>query len=174
MCASGWYYESQTTDCIGFSVVSGSSTSILRTDWTATWRIKGLLPVIVSHRSPAAQWEKIPGNNPFLLHVTVQSGLQGVKAKVPFPPNSFWTMAEITPTTSLIVETPETSENLTQSSLFTECKLYARIRYCVACYAPLHQQQNGYPNNTKSVQHLQCVYSHTHTHTHTHVALARS
>ena len=39
-------------------------------------------------------------NNPFLLHVAV--------------PKSFSTMAEITPTTSLIVEIPETSENPTQ------------------------------------------------------------
>ena len=29
--------------------------------------------------------ETIPGNNPILLHVAVQSGLQGVKAKVPLP-----------------------------------------------------------------------------------------
>ena len=31
------------------------------------------------------QWETIQGNNSFLFHVVVQSGLQGVKAKVPFP-----------------------------------------------------------------------------------------
>ena len=32
-----------------------------------------------------SMWETIPGTNPFLLHVTVQSGHQRVKAKVPFP-----------------------------------------------------------------------------------------
>ena len=33
-------------------------------------------------------------------------------------------MAEITPTTGLVVEIPETSENPTQPSLITKCKLY--------------------------------------------------
>ena len=58
-------------------------------------------------RAAGLQWETIAANNPFLLHVVVHV-LQGVKAKVPFPPNSFSTMAEITPTTSLVVEIPET------------------------------------------------------------------
>ncbi|CAL8274476.1 unnamed protein product [Boreogadus saida] len=37
--------------------------------------------------SPAAglRQETIPGNNPFLLHVPAQSGLQHVKSKVPSP-----------------------------------------------------------------------------------------
>ena len=49
--------------------------------------------------------ETIAGNNPFVLHVMVHV-LQGVKAKVPFP-------QFLTPTTSLVVEIPETSENTT-------------------------------------------------------------
>ena len=35
-------------------------------------------------RAAVLRWETITGNNPFILHVGVQSGLQGVKAKVPF------------------------------------------------------------------------------------------
>ena len=39
---------------------------------------------------PAAEqllrWESAYDNNPFLLHVAVHSGLQRVKAEVPFPP----------------------------------------------------------------------------------------
>ena len=77
----------------------------------------------------------IAGNNPFLLHDVVQSGFQGVKAKFPFP-QSFSTMAEITPTESLVGEVPETSENPMQSSLFTKWEVYASLRHCVACYAP--------------------------------------
>ena len=34
---------------------------------------------------PGHRRETIAGNNPFLLYVAVHSGLQGVKAKVPFP-----------------------------------------------------------------------------------------
>ena len=90
MCASRRCYESQTT-AGGFSEVSGSSTS---TSIKSTRRRKGLMPGIVSRRretgrrAPVAEsrWrETIPGNIPFLLHVAVQSGLQEVKAKVPFP-----------------------------------------------------------------------------------------
>ena len=39
-------------------------------------------------------------------------------------PNSFSTMAKITPTMSLVVEVTETSENPMQSSLFTQWELY--------------------------------------------------
>ena len=56
------------------------------------------------------------------------------------PPNSFSTIAEISPTTSLVVEIPETSENPTS-------------------YAPLHQQQNGHPNN-KVVYNSRSSLSH--------------
>ena len=58
-------------------------------------------------------------NYPYFLHVAVQSGLQGVKASwLPevLSPNSFSTMAEISTTTSLVVEIPEMSENLTHYS----------------------------------------------------------
>ena len=57
-------------------------------------------------------------------------------------------LAEITPTTSLVVEIPETSENPT-------------------LYVPLHQQQNGYPNNNE-------VYNTCVTVCVLHVALAWS
>ena len=56
---------------------------------------------------PGLKRETFAANNPFLLHVVVHV-LEGVKVKVPFPPNSFSTMAEITPTTILVVEIPET------------------------------------------------------------------
>ena len=64
-------------------------------------------------------------------------------------PNSFSTMAEITPTTSLM-EIPETSENPTQSSLLTKCKLYA---------------SNGYPNNKEVYKEVNicatvCLFTH--------------
>ena len=41
----------------------------------------------IHRRRPAAglRLETVPGTNPFLLHVALKSGLQGVKAKVPFP-----------------------------------------------------------------------------------------
>ena len=48
--------------------------------------------------------ETFAANNPFLLHVLVHV-LQGVKPKF-LSPNSFSTMAEITPTTGLVVEIP--------------------------------------------------------------------
>ena len=38
-----------------------------------------------SGTSAMGRGETIPGNNSFLFHVVVQSGLQGVKAKIPFP-----------------------------------------------------------------------------------------
>ena len=66
-------------DCVGFSDVSGSSTSIWSPDWTVTWRRKN-----DCCRTPGGR-QTIPGNNTFPLHVVVQSGLQRVKAKVPFP-----------------------------------------------------------------------------------------
>ena len=69
------------------------------------------------------------------------------------PPNSFSTMAEITLTTNLGVEIPETSENPT-------------------CYAPWHQQQKGYPKNKECVNTHTCVTVCVFTHT--NVALARS
>ena len=65
---------------------------------------------------------------------------------------------------------PETSENPTQSSLFTKWELYASLHYCVMRVMRQHQQQNGYPNN-KEVYNtcvIVCVF------THTHVALALS
>ena len=61
-------------------------------------------------------------------------------------PNSFSTMAEITPTMSLVVEIPETSEDPT-------------------CYVPRHQQHNGYPNNKEVYNTLVFVFTHTDTHT---------
>ena len=51
--------------------------------------------------------ETIAGNNPFLLHVVVHAYFRESKPKF-LSPNSYSTMAEITPTTSLVVETPET------------------------------------------------------------------
>ena len=48
----------------------------------------------------------------------------------------------------------------------------------VACYSPLHQQQNGYPNNkgvkytNSSTSTVTLVYNSVYSHT--HVALARS
>ena len=56
------------------------------------------------------------GNNPFLLYVVFQSWIR-VEAKIPFP-NSFSTMAEITPTTSLCCGSTRESENPTQSLRF--------------------------------------------------------
>ena len=86
----------------------------------------GLLPGVVScsppepHQSTAT----IADNNPVLLHVAV--------------PNSFSTMAEITPTMSLVVEIPENSEKLMQSSIFNKWELYGS--FCVS-----------YPNNSRTV-----------------------
>ena len=57
-------------------------------------------------REPGLKRETISGNSAFLPHVLVHV-LQGVKAKVPFL-QYVLTMAEITPTTSLVVEIPET------------------------------------------------------------------
>ena len=102
-----------SNDCVGFStsqVLSLPRQSEI--DWTATW--KGIVarecwPRLSPAGSPSTtasaaggggasvlgsrQWaagsghrrETIAGNNPFLLHVAVHV-LQGVKAKVPFPP----------------------------------------------------------------------------------------
>ena len=57
--------------------------------------------------SPPAQ---LPEYNPFLLHVTVQSGLQRVKANVPFP-QFFSTTGRDNPhyESLLVVKVPETS-----------------------------------------------------------------
>ena len=92
--------------------------------------------VVPRHRAAGLRQERTTGNNPFLLHVAVHV-LQGDKGKVPFP-QFLLTMAELTPTTSLVVEIPETSDNTTQSSLFTKCKHASFTQACisVACYVP--------------------------------------
>ena len=84
-------------------------------------------------------------NNPLLLHIAV--------------PNSFSTMAKITPTTRR--ELQRTQRSLVFSP--NGC-----LPYCVVCYAPQHQQQNGYPNN-KEVYNT-CVSVRIHTHARTAVA----
>ena len=56
--------------------------------WEMTLTQSELTAVYWKHLSPAGAappWESAYGNNPFLLHVAVQSELQGVKAKAPFP-----------------------------------------------------------------------------------------
>ena len=58
-----------------------------------------------------------PGDNPFLLHVAPCTSGSQSQSSFPLQFNSFSTMAEITHTTILVVEIPETSENPTQSSL---------------------------------------------------------
>ena len=78
--------------------------------------------------------ETIPGNNPFLLHVAVQYGLQGVRAIVPFP-QLLLNHGRDNPHYESCCG-PETSENPTQSSLFTKWELYASLRYCFAWYMP--------------------------------------
>ena len=58
-------------------------------------------------------------------------------------PNYFSTMAEITPTTSVVVELPETSENPTKASLFTKWELYANLTLCcVLCAITLTAERN--------------------------------
>ena len=42
--------------------------------------------VVPRQREAGLKWETFAANNPFLLHVVVHV-LEGVKAKVPFPPN---------------------------------------------------------------------------------------
>ena len=49
-------------------------------------------------------------NNPFLIHVSVQSGLQGVKSKVPFPQFLFKHGRE--PPLQVFTCSGETSENV--------------------------------------------------------------
>ena len=54
--------------------------------------------------SAGLKWETFAANNPFLLHVVVHDFRES-KPKF-LSPNSFSTMAEITPTTGLVVEIP--------------------------------------------------------------------
>ena len=87
-----------------------------------------MLLAIVSRRSPTAvlaaeavvprqravglRRETIAGHKPFLFHVVVHVLQVDSKPKFIFP-NSFTAMAEITPTSNLVVEIPETSGNPT-------------------------------------------------------------
>ena len=75
--------------------------------------------------------------------------------KVPFPPNSFSTMAEITPTTSLVVELP--SRQGTQRVMCHNTNSRTVIQITKKC-------------TTLTVR----VFTHTHTHTHTHTRGART
>ena len=68
-------------------------------------------------------------------------------------PNSFLTMAEITPTTSLVEEAPETSENPTQSSLFPKWELYANLTLCIL----MHHQQRSHVRS--SLSYWQAIFS---------------
>ena len=87
--------------------------------------------------------ETIAGNNPFLLHVVVHV-LQGVMPKF-LSPNSFSTMAEITPTTSLVVEIPETRVRLVMRQ---NTNIRTVIQITKKCTTLV----------------VQCVYTHTHAH----------
>ena len=99
-------------------------------------------------RSAYSGWFKMAKHttiNPFLLNVMVHV-LQGVKAKVPFP-NSFWTRPEITPTMSLVVETPETRVGRVMRQNTNSRTVIQITKKCTTLA-------------------LQCVCSQTHTHTH--------
>ena len=87
-------------------------------------------------------------------------------------PSSFSTMAELTPTTSVVVELPETSENPTPSGLFTKRKLHASLPCCVACCTCHNTNSRTVIQITKKCPTLalQCVYSHARTNTRTVVA----
>ena len=68
--------------CVRVSTFVHTKAGIVAPDCPAAWA-----PTPEHHHHCLAaglRQEKIRGNNPFLLHVAVQSG-QGVKAKVPFP-----------------------------------------------------------------------------------------
>ena len=70
-------------------------------------------------------------DNSFLLHVAVQSGLQGVKAKVPFPQFLLLHGRDNPHTTmSLVVETPETSENPTCNTRVSTSSISICQNFC--------------------------------------------
>ena len=77
-----------------------------------------------------------PGQHPFLLHVAVQSGLQGVKAKFPFSPNSFSTMAEITPPLRVSLwKDRQRCQSTRRSLVFSPNGSFTPTLTYVACYA---------------------------------------
>ena len=122
-----------SNDRVGFSDVPGSSTS------SSMWsrpnhdkEEKGIVPgqrlgTSASGGGPSAglKRETFAANNPFLLHVVVHV-LEGVKAKVP---------------------SPQFILNLGWDNPQYESRCRNTRDESPTCYAPSHQQQNGYPNN---------------------------
>jgi hypothetical protein len=150
---------------------SGSSTSISiwSTDWTRAWRRKELLPFADSwyfqnethNGGYLGPWDNQSLSSPCLGSIWISGG----QTPTFLSPNCFSTKAEISPTTSPVVEVATGDlENPKQSSLSPT--LYVIM---------LHVMRNNTNSRTviqitkkRTVLALQCVYSHTH------VALTRS
>ena len=88
-------------------------------DWTATWRrnrcLRLLTVLLAEPHCPgggASWWWRAAGHNrgQQSLSPPCCGSCTSWQSQSSFPPNSFSTMAEITPTTSLVVEIPDVRE----------------------------------------------------------------
>ena len=117
----GWGCEKLAATVPCTSVYSGCI--VMARIHNIIWRHTQLLPVFCkcSRTLRVLRWESYLHNIIYILVSQFHS------------PNSFSTMAKITPTTSLVVEVPEGSENLTQSFHQMGALRMLAILCCVLC-----------------------------------------